>query len=242
MTERPLQSTIVLGVVLTCALFACGGKTDLLLGEETAAPDTGVPDSTLPDTSVPDTFVPDTRVPDTSSPDTLVPDTAPPDTFVPCSALEPSAGTRCATEGQTCSWNSACGGVDRGTCAGAAWSISVGPCPPPTAGCPATAPTAGSPCPSSSEICDYGNACGAVVAAQCTPGGWVITEFPCKPECPFAAPPIGSACEALRPRETCDYTFGPTCSFACLCYLSRWTCYGTPCTDPPTGSGLDGGV
>jgi hypothetical protein len=65
--------------------------------------------------------------------------------------------------------------------------------------------------------------------------------YPCKEDCPVAAPAINSPC-ATPPTGTCAYTFGPTCSFSCLCWSGQWTCYGTPCTDPPTGSGLDGGT
>jgi hypothetical protein len=201
------------------------------------------PDAIVDDAAV-DTYVIDTgtRV-DTyvaPAPDTTPAiDTRPPDP-VGCTATEPKPGDRCAKIGERCAWNSACGGVNRGVCTATGWSIEKGLCPPATAGCPATRPAKGAACPFSTEVCLYGNACGAVVAAQCSSSGmWSVTEFPCRPGCPWAAPAIGSSCKLADDIKTCDYTFGPTCSFACLCYLDRWTCYGTPCTDPPVGSGLE---
>ena len=172
---------------------------------------------------------------DSAIPDTHVVDTAPVEA---CPRNEPLSGGACPIVSASCAWNSVCGGVDRGVCTASGWSIERGVCPPPTKGCPATRPPKDSPCPRSSEVCLYGNACGAVVAATCATTGWSVTEFACKEGCPAAAPAIGSACKLTTDVKTCDYTFGPTCSFSCLCYLDRWTCYGTPCSDPPVGSGL----
>lgn len=203
------------------------------------------PDDAVADSAVDAFVLVDTSIDTTPSIDTapLVDTMSAIDTKPPppmgCAAIEPKRGDPCAKVGEPCSWNSPCGGVDRGVCTPSGWSIDRGLCPPPSATCPATRPTKGGACSPAKDPCFYGNACGAVVAATCTPSGWSITEFACKEGCPRAAPVIGSGCTLPPDIKTCDYTFGPTCSFSCLCYRDRWTCYGTPCTDPPVGSGLE---
>ena len=165
-------------------------------------------------------------------------DTRPP----PCPVAEPAPSGACFVEGQSCGWNSSCGGVDRGVCNKGAWSMTTGPCPPPVPACPFPRPAPGTACVTRPDVCVYGNSCGGVSSARCESGKWIIADFPCKPDCPAAAPVIGSACPVPPPTSaTCSYTFGPSCSFACLCWKDAWSCYGTPCPDPPTGSGLDGG-
>jgi hypothetical protein len=245
------SSTAIVVVLPLCTAMtttASCGTTELLLDLPEADASDATADSAVLDTrdgATPiDSFVPrdtalDTR--DAAKPDTFEAgiDTAP----RPCPVAEPSPSGPCFVEGQSCGWNSACGGVDRGVCTAGAWTITNGPCPPPVPACPMPRPTPGTSCPSSTTVCVYGNACGGVSSARCEGGVWVIADFPCKPDCPPAAPVPGSACPVPPPKSaTCGYTFGPSCSFACICWKDAWTCYGTPCPDPPVGSGLDGGV
>ena len=159
-----------------------------------------------------------------------------------CPHDEPLVGSTCIAPGEACAWNSACGGVDRGACAAGRWAVSIGACPPPTDKCPATLPAGASPCATSGATCVYGEGCGAVASARCVGGAWLVDEFPCKTDCPAAAPVPNSACpKPPTSSRTCGYTFGPTCSFSCFCAESRWSCYGTPCTEPPDGGPIDGG-
>lgn len=203
-----------LALIVFAAQLACGARV---------APEDLIVDSSSHDAVTRDTAINDTSV----------------DTFVPgCTATEPAPGAACAPLGEPCKWPSKCGGVDRGVCTTAGWAIERGPCPPATKDCPATRPPDDTSCARTSEVCLYSNACGGVVAATCSTGVWSVTHFPCKPGCPSAPPDFGGPCKEIEGVKTCDYTFGPRCSFSCFCYLEHWACYGTPCTNPPVGSGL----
>ncbi len=85
---------------------------------------------------------------------------------------------KCPTDGQTCAYpEGVCicttdpGGLP--TTDGPLWS-----CEPPGSGCSPERPTLGTPCSSSSTVCDYGG-CNGGLDEQCVDGFWAIAMTAC---------------------------------------------------------------
>lgn len=149
-----------------------------------------------------------------------------------CPVQEPTNGTACTKEGQSCDYGDDPTCLGNAKCIGGKWSVAKSTCKPTDPTCPATREAAaGLACPTLDVVCNYSGLlcdctnCTKYPVVQCSgPLTWHCDAPNTTPGCPPARPNTGQACasEGLL----CDYGCEPDVSRQCT--GGAWVPASTP--------------
>jgi len=163
-----------------------------------------------------------------------------------CPEAQPSYGSDCSGDGQSCSYGSdGCGNATEYVCHNGAWEYGemIGTCnPPPPDLCPADLPAYGAPCGEVGAICDYpGGACDIGMTATCGDDlTWSVYDAgscnpPPPPSCPAELPEQGAPCDPTW-EEYCSYPVDTGCGpidAQAQCVDGTWQVAIPTCNPPP---------